>query len=135
MAGPIYIPTISVQESTFVTFSSPKFVICRLPDTSQARGDNLIEILICVSLLISDIEHLFICILAICMSSLGKGHSSILPIFLPGLYFFMLSCISCLYILDINPISVLPFTDILPSIDILFVLSFVSFAVQKKILS
>ena len=44
----------------------------------------------------------------------------------------MLSCMSCLYILDINPLSVISFANIFsPSVACLFILFMVSFTVQK----
>ena len=53
--------------------------------------------------------------------------------FLIGLFVFLvLSCMSCLYILKINPLSVVPFVIIFShSKGCLFTLLIVSFAVQK----
>ena len=92
---------------------------------------NLIVVLICISLIISSVEPLSgaswssVCLLwrNVCLA--------LLSIFC---FFFFLRCISCLYILEINPLSVASFASIFSqSIGCIFVLFMVSLLLQKLI--
>ena len=93
----------------------------------------LIVVLICSSLIISDVER-FSCASWPSVCLLWRNvYLGLLPIFRFGcLFFVILSCMSCSYILEINPLSIDSFANIFShSEDCLFVLFVVSFALQK----
>ena len=86
----------------------------------------------------SNAEHLSMCLLAICISSLEEEDIREMSIewsthFLIEMFVFLvLSSISCLYILEIDLLSVVSFAIIFSHSDgCLFTLLVVSFAVKK----
>uniref|UniRef100_A0A5G2R527 Uncharacterized protein n=1 Tax=Sus scrofa TaxID=9823 RepID=A0A5G2R527_PIG len=95
---------------------------------------HLMVVLMCVSLTIRDAEHCFMCLLAIC-KSLKKCLFRSFAHFPIGLLAFLLwNCISCLYILEMKPLSVASFETVFPFHRLSSCFFFkVSFAVQKLV--
>ena len=111
----IYAPTNRIQGFPFFT-SSSTFVIYRLFDDSYSDQYESILILICITLKMSNIEHLLICLLAICVQrnvSFGEISTQFFcPFFNQVAYFLVLSCMSFLYMLDINPLLIISVANI-----------------------
>ena len=98
VAASIYIPINSTSGSPFLHILAHTFYfLCLLITFLTGVRWYVIVVLISVSLMINDVEHLFMYLLAICMSSWKTIYSEVLPIlnqivgFFPiGLYLFFI---------------------------------------------
>ena len=126
---PIHIPINSAQGFTYLHILTNTLFLIFLLIAILTGVRWYPVILICISLMISDIEHLFTFLLAICMS-LEKMSIQILCSFLNWII-LLLSCMNSLCILEINLSSEIYDLQIFfsHSVGCLFILLMISFAV------
>ena len=116
----------TVQERSLLSTPFPAFIVCRLFDDGHSDQCEIIAHCSFDLYFSNDVEHIFMC-----MSSVEKYLFRSFSHFLIRLFVFLvLSCMSCLYTLEINPLSVVSFAIIFSHSEVcLFTLLIVSFAV------
>ena len=115
----IFPPTL--QEGSLFSTPSPAFVVCTFFDDAHSNWCEVIPHLICISLIISNVEQLFMCFLATCMSSFEKSLFRSSAHYWIGLFVFLiLSCMSCLYILEIKLCGLHCLQMFSPSLQVVF---------------
>ena len=131
--------------------SSPRLLCCLFDNQYSEKCEVISQCgFDCISLITSNVKHLFMCLLVICMSSMEKKSIQVLWPFFSwivfffrssahfsvGLFFFssslILSHVSSLYLLNINPLSDVYFAYIFsPSVGYLFILLLLSVTMQN----